>query len=83
MGTILYGECIGTREAAEVRISSLADVGCDLEADGTTILTGDDVDLWIGAIGPLSATATRKDGSHWALRFKEPLDGRILEHFRA
>ena len=83
METILYGECIGTRESAEVRILALAHLGCDLETQGGAAMTDGDVALWIGAIGPLSATATRKGESHLALRFKEPLDGRILEHFRA
>lgn len=83
MATILYGECIGTRTSAEVRISELADHSCDLETDGAAAVTDGDVSLWIGAIGPFPATATRKDESHLALRFKEPLDDRILEHFRA
>jgi len=83
MATILYGECVSTRQSAEVRISDLADRGCHLEMDGSVPVTDGDVCLWIGAIGPFPATATRKDESHLALRFKEPLDGRILEHFLA
>ncbi|MCT2398063.1 hypothetical protein [Novosphingobium mangrovi (ex Huang et al. 2023)] len=83
MTAILYGECVGTRETAAVRISNLADEGCHLETDSGASVTDGDVSLWIGAIGPLAATATRESSSHLALRFKEPLDGRILEHFRA
>jgi hypothetical protein len=82
MTAILYGECIGTRESAAVRISNLADEGCHLETDEFATVTDGDVSLWIGAIGPLPATATREDTRHLALRFKEPLDGRILQHFR-
>ncbi|SFG47925.1 hypothetical protein SAMN05518801_13221 [Novosphingobium sp. CF614] len=81
MGPILYGECVGTRETAEVRISDLADRGCDLETDSFAPLLDGDFALWIGAIGPLRATATRRDASHFEVRFKEPLDARIVEHF--
>lgn len=83
MTTVLYGECVGTRETARVRICSLADEGCDLETDCPDSLTDGDVSIWIGAIGPLPGTALRKDSGHLAVRFKEPLDGRILQHFRA
>lgn len=83
MTTVLYGECIGSREAAAVRISELADRGCDLETDGLATVTDGDVALWIGAIGPLPAIAIRKDSCHLVVRFKEPLDGRILAHFRS
>ncbi|KHK90014.1 hypothetical protein [Novosphingobium malaysiense] len=81
MTTILYGECIGPRESTMVRISGLADQGCDLETDRVAAVAEGEVSLWIGAIGPFTATARRKDASHLALRFKEPLDERILEHF--
>lgn len=83
MTTILYGECIGPRESAAVRISQLADQSCDLEVDAFGTATDEDVSLWIGAVGPFSAKATRKDGNHLALRFHEPLDGRILQHFKS
>ncbi|MCJ2186562.1 hypothetical protein [Novosphingobium beihaiensis] len=82
MATILYGECIGPQETAKVRISDLADQGCDLETDAFCAVSDGDVSLWIGAVGPFHASATRKDASHLALRFKEPIDGRIVEHFR-
>lgn len=82
MANILYGECIGARNSATVRISALADRGCDLETDGLAAVNDGEVTLWIGAMGPFPATAIRKDSCHLALRFKEPLDGRILEHFR-
>ncbi|MEJ2457942.1 MAG: hypothetical protein P8Y58_07235 [Novosphingobium sp.] len=82
MATILYGECVSACKTAKVRISELADRGCDLEMDPFTAVTDGDVSLWIGAIGPFPASATRKDASHLALRFKEPIDGRIVEHFR-
>lgn len=80
MTTILYGECIGARESAEVRISDLADGGCDLETDGSALLDGDFA-LWIGAIGPFAATAIRRGARHFHVLFKEPLDARIVQHF--
>lgn len=82
MGIILYGECVSARETAQVRISALADQGCDLEADTTAPLLDGDVALWIGAIGPVAATATRRNANRMTVRFKEPLDGKIVEHFR-
>lgn len=82
MGMIIYGECVSAQETARVRISGLADLGCDLEADTAAPVPGGDVALWIGAIGPVAATATHKNANSLTVRFKEPLDGKIVEHFR-
>jgi hypothetical protein len=81
MAKIIYGECIGPRASAPVRISALADHGCNLETDDLGGVSDGDVTLWIGAIGPFSGKAIRMDASHAALHFNEPLDGRILHHF--
>ena len=78
---ILYGECVTARETARVRISSLANLGCDLEVEAASAPDGD-VALWIGAIGPVAATAKRVRAGQVAVRFKEPLDGKIIEHFK-
>ena len=78
MGMILYGECVSALETASVRMSGLADLGCDLEADATAPVFDGDVALWIGAIGPVAATATRKTAKRATIRFKEPLDGKIV-----
>ncbi len=85
---ILYGECIGTDTSAAVRISALAEFGCDLEAsDDSPAFAAPQFDgecaLWIGAVGPIQAMAIRKDAAHLALRFKQPIDGAILHHFSA
>lgn len=84
MSVILYGECVGARGTAPVRILELADGGCDLETT-TVASTFEDEDfaLWIGAVGPFHARAERKGGQQFSARFHEPLDRRILEHFRA
>lgn len=81
MSVIIYGECVGRRDSAPVRISDLAGMGCDLEIEERTALDEGDVALWIGAVGPIAATAIRKDAAHLAVRFKEPLDGKIVRHF--
>lgn len=81
MSVILYGECVSARETARVRISGLADLGCDLEAESPAPLDEGDVALWIGAIGPFAATAMRRNSCLLTVRFKEPLDGKIIEHF--
>lgn len=82
MGIILYGECVSARQSAPVRISGLADLGCDLEADTAAAMPDGDVALWIGAIGPVAATATHRNANRATVRFKEPLDGKIVQHFR-
>ena len=78
---ILYGECVSARETAQVRISGLADLGCNLEAEAATPTLDGDVALWIGAVGPFAAIAKRTGAGNLAVRFKEPLDGKIVEHF--
>lgn len=82
MATVLYGECIGAGDTSAVRICSLADMGCDLELDGAETMAGGEIALWIGAIGPFHGTARATEASRLAVRFKEPLDGRIIQHFR-
>jgi len=83
--SILYGECVGRGTAAPVRIRSLAGFGCDLEPQAGPAggVPDGDVALWIGAVGPVPAIAERRSGRHVALRFKEPLDARILAHFQS
>lgn len=89
MRQVLYGECVRSGEATVVRISALADAGCDLETDAPilapapTSASSEDGEcsLWIGAVGPFAATAQRKDSSHLLIRFKEPLPGAIVSHF--
>lgn len=83
MNTILYGECVGTGGSAPVRISGLADGGCHLEPLASPALLGENVVLWIGAVGPFAAHAQRNDGRQFTLCFSEPLDRRILDHFGA
>lgn len=85
MDTILYGECVSAGDIAKVRIHGLADKGCNLETDANTgvydRVFGTEFSVWIGAIGPFPATAVQKTASSVAVRFKEPLDRRILKHF--
>lgn len=85
----LYGECIGLGDSARVRISSLANSGCNIEiADATlnpcAVLLGSAeaaVELWIGAVGPFAARLTELSGAAARAQFTEPLDARIVEHF--
>ena len=82
MEKVVYGECVSLHETAQVRISRLADVGCDLEMDDGAALGGDDVALWIGAVGPFAATAHSRSARCLSVRFKQPLDRKIVAHFR-
>ncbi|WP_207094756.1 hypothetical protein [Novosphingobium sp. PY1] len=81
MKTVVYGECVHSGACASVRISSLADSGCDLEIEAPAALDDGECTLWIGAIGPFPATAIRKTARQLLLRFKEPLDRKIVAHF--
>ena len=78
---VLYGECVSARETARVRISGLANLGCNLEAEAMAPALDGDVALWIGAIGPVAAIAKRTEAGNLTVRFREPLDGKIVEHF--
>lgn len=82
MKTILYGECVSALDTAPVRIRALANEGCDVETDAPAAVFDTDFNLWIGAVGPFAATATDRGARRVAVRFKEPLDGRILQHFK-
>ncbi|HKX79792.1 MAG TPA: hypothetical protein VJM34_14845 [Novosphingobium sp.] len=75
------GECVSAARRSPVRIAELARDGCDIVADGVDALPEGEFSLWIGAIGPLEVTGTRKTGASLSATFKEPLDPRILEHF--
>lgn len=89
MAKVLYGDCIAARDSAPVRISDLVGAGCELETMAASQPIEGDVALWIGAIGPIAATAIRRDNygatardrAHVSLRFKEPLNREILYHF--
>lgn len=39
--------------------------------------------LWLGAIGPLPITAIRLNSTLFQVRFRDPLDERIVAHFGA
>ncbi len=77
----IYGECVGSGTRAQVQISDLAGTGCDLAARIGEAMPDGEFALWIGAMGPFAATATRTDAEHLSAKFREPLDPRIIEHF--
>lgn len=81
----IYGECETLGRTLAVNISDLTQTGCDLATrdNGNPLATcvNGDMALWIGAIGPLAATAQKRDATHMMASFKEPLDLRILAHF--
>ncbi|WP_189619294.1 hypothetical protein [Novosphingobium colocasiae] len=81
MAKVLYGDCVADRDSAQVRISELAGAGCELRTVAASSPIEGDVALWIGAVGPIEATAVRRDREHVSLRFKEPLSSEILYHF--
>lgn len=89
MDKILYGECVWSGAARAVRISGLTEGYCDLEPENyeevsreTDTIDGD-CTLWIGAVGPIKVTACRNGAGQITVRFKKPLNDRILHHFNA
>lgn len=77
----IYGECIGTLARTPVTISALDGEACELQPQpGESGIEGL-LDLWIGAIGPLPATAETSGAGRYRVRFREPLDPRIIAHF--
>lgn len=79
----LYGECVSAGKAISVRIRDLACQGCEIVTDTRADPIKGDCALWIGAIGPFPAILEcRTNGQHSAY-FKEPLDQKIVSHFRA
>ncbi|WP_395330812.1 hypothetical protein WBP06_00645 [Novosphingobium sp. BL-8H] len=81
MGQVLYGECVRSGEAMAVRILDLARIGCAVETDACAMDLEGELTVWIGAMGPFAATATRSDDRHHALLFAQPLDDQIVHHF--
>lgn len=80
---VIYGECVGGEAQALVAISRLVAGGCEVRPLGHGAkLPGGELDLWIGAIGPLPIIGLRRRvGGGLAARFRQPLDDAILAHF--
>jgi hypothetical protein len=81
MSTTLYGECVSAGGSTAVRISDLASLGCAVETDAPATAIEGDLTLWIGAVGPFAATAIRNGARRLSVRFTEPLDTQIVQHF--
>lgn len=77
----IYGECEVRGGLVPVTITDLSRSGCALSSASADQLPAGELALWIGAIGPLLATAMQLDASHTHAAFRDPLDTRILNHF--
>lgn len=66
----------GTRP---VRISRLTTENCRLSAQDTAMPGGTLVDLWLGAIGPLSGVISTTDGN--LVQFTGAIHPAIVRHF--
>ncbi len=77
----ILGECICLGQSAQVYLTDLARNGCNVTACGELVPLDRDLALWIGAIGPFNAKASRNESGQVRLEFGEPLDSRIVEHF--
>lgn len=72
IGDLLLRPMVFTRLAAD---------HCSAKTCAPLPVTGTDVDLWIGAIGPLSATIAHAEQDAVQLHFHEPLPAAVLSHF--
>lgn len=77
----IYGECVCARTRAPVAIAHLSEQGCDLlETEPGRDIDGE-LELWIGAVGPIRAIARPSGRGAYVARFSEPIDQRIVRHF--
>jgi hypothetical protein len=67
---------------APATISDLAPDQCCVAIEGRERPEGE-LELWIGAIGPIEITADAPQGRSFTARFKKPLEPAIIEHFNA
>jgi hypothetical protein len=77
----IYGECEVRGNFVPVTITELGQSGCALSSASNAQLPNGELALWIGAIGPLAASAMQVDASHAHAEFKDLLDLRIISHF--
>lgn len=78
---VLYGDCLDQRGSNPVRITSLGSTSCTLGEETPGALSEGNMELWIGAIGPLPAIGTRSVQGDVFAHFTAPLDSRIIAHF--
>ncbi|WP_126172756.1 hypothetical protein [Altericroceibacterium xinjiangense] len=64
-------------------VTHLASGHCTASQCGIIPPIGTEVDVWIGAYGPLSAQIQRSERNSVSFRFRSPLSGAVLHHFAA
>lgn len=69
----------GSGGLQSVRISDLTTQNCRLSAQGIAMPPGTTVDLWLGAIGPLSGVIAYADGC--LVQFTGAIHPAIVSHF--
>ena len=69
----IFGECIFLGHSAQVFLTDLAHNGCNVTACCEPVPLECDLALWIGAIGPINATASRNEGRQVRLEFGDDL----------
>ncbi|MDD3798665.1 MAG: hypothetical protein PHE36_05750 [Novosphingobium sp.] len=74
-------ECIVESRKIDTLVSELASDGCDIRAASDIKVLEGNLSLWIGAIGPIDIAAARQDEDVLHVRFRQPLDPRIIAHF--
>jgi hypothetical protein len=80
--TKIYGECVCGGAHAPATISDLAPDHCCVALETREQPQGE-LELWLGAVGPIVATADEAHGKQFTARFKKPLEPEIIAHFNA
>ncbi|OCC25026.1 hypothetical protein MB02_06220 [Croceicoccus estronivorus] len=76
-------ECVFKSRRIDTLVSSLASDGCDLRAPSDAMALDGELSLWIGAIGPIDVAVAHRHDDVLHVRFRQPLDPRIIAHFNA
>ena len=79
---MLNGECAERQASFQpIVLTRLAKDHCVARMMGRAPLAGTEVDVWIGALGPLGASVDREQAEGGRLMFLAPLPAKVLQHF--
>ena len=67
----------------DVLVVRLSSAECEIAGDRDSAAEGSAVRFFIGAIGPIDGRMEDRHGDGLTIRFAQPLDRQIVEHFQA
>lgn len=74
-------QCVSAAGQFPAMVSDLEETRCVMRPLVRTAALEGPLWLWLGAIGPLPISAERRNSTTFEVRFHEPLDPRIVDHF--